>query len=253
MKRRVGLSIVYTLWVVIGFVAAQFIIGLVLVLSKELGFSINFANDTVMNTILAAVSYILALAIIAGLPWWLKRKATTVKDLGLQRLPEWKDLLLAGVGMIVYLFGSAFLVQLAGSIDGFDPKQAQDIGFTHLTKSFEYVLAFVTLVILAPLAEETLFRGYLFAKVRARLPFVWTMLLVSLVFALLHVPGMSETGQWQWQWNVAVDVLALSLVLTGLREYTGSIWAGVVLHMFKNGLAFYLLFVNPELLRTIGT
>jgi membrane protease YdiL (CAAX protease family) len=52
--------------------------------------------------------------------------------------------------------------------------------------------------------------------------------------------------------NVALDVFILSIVMCGLREMTGSIWAGVVLHMMKNGLAFYLLFINTALLSTMG-
>jgi len=38
------------------------------------------------------------------------------------------------------------------------------------------------------------------------------------------------------------------LVLCTLRIVTGSIWAGVLLHMIKNGLAFYVLFVAPMML-----
>jgi len=40
--------------------------------------------------------------------------------------------------------------------------------------------------------------------------------------------------------------------MIALREVTGSIWAGTLLHMLKNGIAFYFLFVNPTLLNTIG-
>ena len=38
-------------------------------------------------------------------------------------------------------------------------------------------------------------------------------------------------------------MFALSIVLCGLREITGTIHAGILLHMLKNGIAFYLLFV----------
>lgn len=58
-------------------------------------------------------------------------------------------------------------------------------------------------------------------------------LVVSMVFGILH-----------GQWNVGVNVFALSLVMCLLREYTGSVWAGIVLHMTKNALAFYMLFVH---------
>jgi hypothetical protein len=71
---------------------------------------------------------------------------------------------------------------------------------------------------------------------------VWAAIIItSLLFGAVH-----------GQWNVAIDVFVLSLVLCSLREVTGNIWAGVLLHMLKNGLAFYLLFINPSLLHTIG-
>jgi membrane protease YdiL (CAAX protease family) len=54
------------------------------------------------------------------------------------------------------------------------------------------------------------------------------------------------------QWNVAADTFALSLVLCTLRQITGNIWAGVLLHMIKNGIAYYFLFINPDLFRTLG-
>jgi membrane protease YdiL (CAAX protease family) len=52
-------------------------------------------------------------------------------------------------------------------------------------------------------------------------------------------------GAVHGQWNVAIDVFSLSLIMCGLREITGNIWAGALLHMLKNGLAFYILFINP--------
>ena len=46
-----------------------------------------------------------------------------------------------------------------------------------------------------------------------------------------------------FQWNVGVNVFALSVVLCALREITGTIYAGILTHMIKNGVAFYLLYL----------
>ena len=56
--------------------------------------------------------------------------------------------------------------------------------------------------------------------------------LVSALFGVAH-----------GQWNVGLDVFVLSMVACGLREATGSIWAGIVLHMIKNMVAFMATFV----------
>ena len=55
--------------------------------------------------------------------------------------------------------------------------------------------------------------------------------LVSLLFGVVHL-----------QWNVGVNVFAMSVVLCGLREITGTIYSGIVLHILKNGIAFYILY-----------
>jgi membrane protease YdiL (CAAX protease family) len=150
--------------------------------------------------------------------------------------------LLAPAGAIIYLLLSALLITLAGIVfPQIDLQQAQEIGFRNLADYSQYLLAFLTLVVVAPLAEEILFRGYLYGKLRKHAPLWLAMLVTSGLFGLAH-----------GQWNVAIDTFALSAVMCSLREVTGSIWAGVLLHMLKNGLAFYLLFINPSLLNTIG-
>jgi membrane protease YdiL (CAAX protease family) len=98
------------------------------------------------------------------------------------------------------------------------------------------MLAFVTLVVLAPIAEETLFRGYLYGKLKGHVPAIIAAIATSLLFGVAHM-----------QWNVGIDVFILSLVLCGLRSLTGSIWSGILVHMIKNAIAFYFLFINPIL------
>jgi membrane protease YdiL (CAAX protease family) len=96
------------------------------------------------------------------------------------------------------------------------------------------ILAFITLVVIAPFAEELLFRGYLYGKLKSNVPTVVAAITTSLLFGLAHQ-----------QLNVGIDVFILSLVLCTLRSLTGSIWAGVLVHIIKNALAYYLLFVAP--------
>jgi membrane protease YdiL (CAAX protease family) len=74
----------------------------------------------------------------------------------------------------------------------------------------------------------------LYGKLKNRVPAVVAAIVTSLLFGLAH-----------FQWNVAIDVFILSLILCALRSLTGSIWAGVLVHVIKNSLAYYLLFVAP--------
>ncbi len=158
------------------------------------------------------------------------------------RLPSWADIALAPAGFVMYFLVSAVtMYAVTQLVPGFNPDEVQHVGFENLQQYFEYLLAFIILVIVAPLAEEILFRGYLYGKLRKAVPIWIAILITSALFGFIH-----------GRWNVAIDVFILSIVMCGLRELTGSIWAGILLHMIKNGIAFYLLFINPSLLTTIG-
>ena len=238
LKRRWWLALVLPLWVVASFVLAQLILAAVYYLVLSTGVALDGINSSVVNTFIAACVYILTLVIVLGVPWLIKKKRTTLNDLGLQGLPTWSDIGLAPIGFILYLLASAIVVYVFGMIvPSFDASQTQNVGFENLSQQYEYVLAFITLVIIAPIAEETLFRGYLFGKLRRAVPLWVAMLVTSVLFGAVH-----------GQWNVGIDVFVLSMVACGLREVTGSIWAGILLHMIKNGLAFYILFINTSFL-----
>lgn len=228
--------VILPIWVFIGFMAADYILQIIAYVLVSMGVSFVGIDTTILNAVLAALIYALTIAIVIGLPWLVHRSITTREDLGMVRLPSGMDILLAPAGFIVYFLASAALVYVASQvIPGFAIDQTQQTGFNHLTFYYEYVLAFITLIIVAPIAEETLFRGYLYGKLRKTLPAWVAMLITSILFGLVH-----------GQWNVGVDVFALSMVLCCLREVTGNIWAGMLLHMIKNGIAFYILFANPN-------
>lgn len=235
-------AILLCIWVYAGFYAAQLAVLALALGLNSFGVHFTSVNRAVLTFVIAALVYLLTILIVLGLPWRLRGVRVTRKDLGLTRLPDWFDILLAPAGFVVYLLASSVLAYLALQLlPGFDATQAQDVGFRDIASRFEYLAAFVTLVIIAPVAEETLMRGYLYGWLRRLVPVWAAILLTSLVFGLLH-----------GQWNVGLDVFALSLVLCGLREVTGSIWAGILLHMMKNTLAFYVLFINPSFLHTMG-
>ena len=125
---------------------------------------------------------------------------------------------------------------LVSLIPGFDSEQAQKVGFDGVTTTAEYVMAFIGLVVLPPIFEELLFRGYLFGRLRKYVPFWLAAIVTSIAFGFVH-----------GQWNVGVDTFVLSIFLCYLREHTGSLWASMLLHGIKNGLAYFFLFIAPLL------
>lgn len=257
MRRRVLRSLGLAVWVVASFYAANLLIGLVLSLLVQ----VNLINPStalegpVFMATLAAVVFLLTFVLVVGIPYAVKGSRVSREELGLKRLPDWYDFFWAPVSFVIYMIiAGVLMVVVTKLVPGFNADETQDIGFEDLDAYYEYILAFITLVVIAPIAEETLFRGYLYGKLRKYIPMIGAVLLSSVVFALLHLSfGIdSETGHFTInQWNVALNVLPLAIILALLREKTGSIWSGILLHAIKNGVAFYLLFINPSVLDTI--
>lgn len=242
VKKRVLYGIGLPLWVFFGFMLAQALLLAVVYGLGAAGVSFEEIDSTILNTVVGAMVYALAITLVLGIPWLVKKRPTTLKDLGLQRLPTWLDIAWAPAGMAVYLIVTAIIMALATAFLTFvDPVEVQDTGFSQLVGNAQYLLAFVSLVVIAPIAEEVLFRGYLFGKLRKYAPLWLAILITSVLFGIVH-----------FQWNVGLDVFALSIVLCLLRVASGSLWPSILLHMLKNGVAFYFLFINPSLLSTLG-
>lgn len=236
------LGVALPIWVLAGFILAQVLVGLLIQGLQLLNVPLQLINPSLFSTGAAASIYVLSIGLVIGLPWLTKKFATTKEELGLSRLPSWSDIFLAPAGFFVYLLLSAAFTYLAMqylTFINFD--QVQTTGFEQLGQRFEYIAAFVALVILAPFAEEVLFRGYLLGKLRKHVPLWVAILITSLLFGAVHMA-----------WNVGIDVFALSIVLCLLRVTSRSLWPSILLHMLKNGIAFYFLFINPLLLTTMG-
>lgn len=221
--------------------AQALIVALVYLLGLA-GVSFDGLDTTIVNTVAGVVIYSLAILLVLGIPWLVKKRPTTAETLGLHRLPTWMDILWAPAGLVAYLILTAIVAAVATVFLPFvDYAQTQETGFSQLIGNAQYILAFVSLVVVAPIAEEVLFRGYLFGKLRKYAPLWLSIGITSLLFGIVH-----------FQWNVGLDVFALSVVLCLLRVVSGSLWPSILLHMMKNGVAFYFLFVNPALLSTLG-
>ncbi len=219
-------------WVGAVAIATQYIVGypMLWILGEEA------LSQPVWMAIYEALVYILAMALIILVP----KKNSNRTELGLRGLPTWTDIGLAPVGFIVYLLLAAGLLAIFSFFPWFDAEEAQEIGFSIYAAGLDRAIAFFALVVIAPIAEEIIFRGWLYGKMRGKLnkkvsnqtSMLISIFLVSLLFGIVHL-----------QWNVGVNVFAMSVVLCGLREITGTIYSGILLHMLKNGVAFYLLFI----------
>lgn len=229
-----------TLWVVAAFIVGQTAAALAV---GQLGGSLN---ASVQTTLLAALGYVLALGIAIGVPAVIFKKLPTRLILGVWRLPSWSDIGLSILAVLPYYVISGLMLYVGMEVlQVIDPHVGQDVPFKDLSLRIEYFVAFITLVVLAPLAEELMFRGYFLGKLQDRTGKWLAVVVTAVVFGLMHLLGIADDGSVALQWGATADTFAMGLVAGGLRVVTGSIWAGALLHSIKNAIAFYFLFINP--------
>lgn len=238
-KALVGILVIAGLFAAL--YASELILLAILFVANKLGFSLEAYNQNITSGILAFIIYLITTLLFG---YFINKYVFKISrtEIGLTGLPTWKDIGLSVLGLIIYMIISAGLIALAVTvIPGFDVNESQDIGFANLNYSFEFIIAFITLIVIAPIAEEILFRGYLLGSLlKSFKPWI-SVVAVSVIFGFVH-----------GSWNVGIDTFALSLVVSIIRINTGTLWSGILVHMVKNSIAFYLLFINPTLLTTLG-
>lgn len=230
-----------------------------------------FLDDNMWATFgLMALS---ASTMIAVLYVFLRKRKLDLNSLGFKnfKLSDFVYVFLFG---LLYLLISAVLLALASLIPGFDASQEQEIGFKGVA-GWQLVIVFIGLVVIPPLAEEMVFRGFFYRGLSrgwknrpvliggvfmAGMASLFSNNLVSgiaifaITIACIFIAKKSVMlasaifvssifGLVHGQWNVAIDTFALSMVLIALYEKTQNLWACIGLHALKNFVAFIALFV----------
>jgi membrane protease YdiL (CAAX protease family) len=100
------------------------------------------------------------------------------------------------------------------------------------TRLLDRITAAALAVVIAPLVEETLFRGIFYGALRSRMRPVLAMAVSGAVFGLVHLDLVA-----------AVPLTALGMILAYLYERTGSLTAPAVAHGLVNAAAVALTLV----------
>lgn len=235
--RNALIAIAFAVWAAISFLSGQFIVvGIYQALVPVLP-GLQAMNESVLMTTLTALSWTVTLFIAVWVPYFFLKQRVTRQEIGLQRLPTWAEIGLAAVGYIASSIIAALVIFLVSSLaPGFDADQAQDVGFSNLVFRYEYIVAFLTLVVIAPVVEEIFFRGYLYSRLKKYIPTWVAIIIVSALFGIAH-----------GQINIGIMTFVMSVFLCLLRDLTGSLWPSIVMHMIRNGVAFVILFILPML------
>lgn len=186
-----------------------------------------------------AITVLSETLMVAGLVAYVKYHGARMSDIG------WNKLRARYVGQAAVWFITYFIVYiviyaiLSEFIPALNTEQKQDLGFSDPTSVRDTALLAVSLIIIPPVAEELLFRGFLYKGMRTRFSVVGATILTSILFAIGHLQIGNGSSLL---WVAALDTFILSLFLCYVREKSNSLWPGIFMHAIKNAIAFSALY-----------
>jgi membrane protease YdiL (CAAX protease family) len=183
------------------------------------------ASDNDVSIVLTAVFDLLLVVCSIAVVWRLTGRPTPAQ-FALRPAPVLRSL--------AWILGSFIAVWTVGAIVAavFGKPQDQDLVTDLKDESSTLVLVGFALMtcVIAPLAEEFFFRGFLFRTLAERFGLVWGVVIAGAIFGLVHWPGGSLEG---------VLVLgALGAMLCLMVYYTASLLPCIIMHSSFNSLAF---------------
>jgi membrane protease YdiL (CAAX protease family) len=138
-----------------------------------------------------------------------------------------------------FLAGGAVLA-IAVSFAGGFLNSKETLPIEELLKARVSILLFGILgVVVAPLVEETIFRGFLYPVIARRLGIAAGIAITGTLFGLMHA------AQLWGGWGQIALLILVGVVLTWVRARTGTVAASYFVHLGYNGLQLvgYLIYV----------
>ena len=138
-----------------------------------------------------------------------------------------------------YLALGAMLAVLVTFVGGF-LNSKETLPIEELLKARVSVVLFGVMgVLIAPLVEETIFRGFLYPVIARRLGISAGVVVTGMLFGLMHAAQLGEA------WGQIGLLILVGIVLTWVRARTGTVASSFFVHLGYNGLQLvgYLIYV----------
>ena len=192
--------------------------------------------DTRMLVVGALISLLLVSIVLSFL---LLRARNPLDLFGLQGASLLTNLKAACVGLIAALPLVYFIHSLCLVLLGAHAEAQPLIQFLAQNPSSEDRLLLIgTALVIAPVAEELIFRGYIFGVLCRYVGKWWALLVSAMVFAAIHAHIPSIAG-----------LFALAITLTLVYEGTGSLWAPILMHSLFNAITVVFTLAWPDLVK----
>ncbi len=215
----------------LGAAAVLFIPTIAVVVAAILGIDVTDSKHAQQVALAASLPFELTLLVIA-LALTVGGKRANLRSIGFRPLPlnlAWVPLAVV-VGAFLSVEVYAVVAQAIGG-SNFLPKSNlnQDI----LDQTTFVVLAGVLALLMAPLVEETFFRGFLFGGLSRRFSFFTAALISGFLFSLAH--GQPTT---------LIPFTLVGMLFAAGYAYTGSLWTTISAHFIFNLISFIATLAN---------
>jgi membrane protease YdiL (CAAX protease family) len=184
---------------------------------------------------LASNGPLLTFAFLVSTPFVLGYFVLAVKLTGIPlteylalKWPRWFDIVIG----IAALAAVLLLAGLAASASGQETPQFMTETFASARAAGMLPLFAFSFMVLPPLQEEILFRGFLYRGLVPALGPAATIVATSAVWAVIHL---------QYDWFFVAEIFLLGIALGWLRWKSGSTILTMMLHATMNGLALLQL------------
>lgn len=194
---------------------------------------VEFAKTDPMAIFVQILSIIPAHLATIALAWLV---VTRARRFSFKEMIGWGSGGFAWWHYIVVLVGFGLIAGVVGSLI---PEQENDlIRILKSSRTAVYAIAIVA-TITAPFVEELVYRGVLYSAFQRTMGVPMAFMLVTLLFALVHVP------QYWPSTSTIILLTFLSMILTAIRVKTDNLLPCIIFHTLFNGLQSLFLILEP--------
>ncbi|MDA9008405.1 CPBP family intramembrane metalloprotease [Alphaproteobacteria bacterium] len=148
------------------------------------------------------------------------------------------------VSAILTYFGLVFLMGIITVLLQIQPsEELKDASRELITQNrtfISFAITFLSIVVIAPICEEVIFRGFLYGWLRQRFSMDVAVVISSLAFGFVHFQYLGLDRESVF--IAMFFVCGLGFFAARLREKSGSLYPSIVLHGFSNLMVFWNLY-----------
>lgn len=190
------------------------------------------ANPSVITTIVFLIQNLIFLCPIYFLvvkKYKLKPEALGFGNIGVINTLKW---IAKGFGLVIVfnIFFNSVILRYVSEVPGFSTQESHIPLFGEATP--DIILAIIVLIIVAPIVEETLFRGFILQSFLAKFGPKTASTVSAVIFALMH-----------FEFQSMGKIFVLGLILNWLFMRTKSVWPCIGFHVLNNAVALLAEFL----------